>query len=91
MAQRNALALINGVVSEIPATDTIRGAGGSIPQVSTDPASPAAQDAWVRATMITSPGQPIGLLLSLTRALGTYTYEFRYRTQQGITVGVPLT
>ena len=91
MAEQKALALINGVVSEIPATDTIRGAGGAIPELLTDPVSPTAQSAWVRATMLTAPGQPLGLLLSLTRAIGTYSYELRYRTLEGTTVGVPLT
>lgn len=85
MAQQNALALINGRVSE---TST---GGGSIPQVSVDPVSPTAESSWIRATAITQPGSPIGLLLGLTQAVSNYTYEFRYRTQQGITVGVLLT
>jgi hypothetical protein len=94
MAERVALALIGGVVSEIPAGDTIRGAGSSgtsIPQLASDPPSPAVESAWVRETMTSQAGSPIGLLLGITNAVSTYTYELRYRTQQGTTVGVPLT
>lgn len=91
MAEQKALALIDGKVSEVPVGDTIRGAGGSIPQLMADPLSPSPQSAWVRANMITAPGEPIGLLLALTKSIGTYTYELRYRTLEGTNVGVPLT
>jgi hypothetical protein len=91
MAERKALALINGKVSEVPAGDTIRGAGGAIPQLLADPLTPSPESAWVRANMTTQAGTPLGLLLGLTVANSTYTYELRYRTQEGITVGVPLT
>jgi hypothetical protein len=65
--------------------------GGGLPQLNADPATPAPESAWVRANMVTQAGSPIGLLLGLTQAASTYTYELRYRTQQNITVGVPLT
>lgn len=92
MAEQKALALINGKISEVPAGDTIRGASasGGIPQLAADPVAPIAESSWVRSTQVSTAGSPIGLLLSLTQAVNTYTYELRYRTQQGITVGVPL-
>jgi len=70
----------------------IGGSGGAvgspnIPQYdNTDPVSPTNEDAWV---LHTSPdtgaiGEPIGLLLSLTRAevSGDHTYQFSYFTNQ---------
>ena len=95
MAQQTALALINGVVSEIPATDTIRGAGGSgaatITELYADPVAPTAQQSWVLATQTTTAGSPLGLLLSLTSSVSNYTYALRYRTLEGTTIGTPLT
>lgn len=92
MAERKALALIDGKISEIPAGDTIRGAGGStLPQLSADPLSPTNESAWVGANPVLVVGSPIGLLLALTQATSTFSYELRYRTTNGITVGVPLT
>jgi hypothetical protein len=91
MAERKALALIGGKVSEIPAGDTIRGAGGSIPQLSSDPISPVDESAWVRASPVLTVGSPLGLLLAITQASSTFSYELRYRTLNGVTVGVPLT
>jgi hypothetical protein len=87
---RKPLTLISGKVSELPDGDSVEG-GGSIPQLMADPIAPAAQSAWVRANPISTAGSPIGLLLALTQATSTFTYELRYRTLEGITVGVPLT
>ena len=60
--------------------------GGSIPQVSTDPVSPAAEDAWV---LKSGGASPIGLLLALTTGVPT-SYRFSYRTNEGTTVRVTL-
>ena len=95
MAQQTALALINGQISEIPSTDTIRGAAGgsssSITQLSADPASPTAQQAWVLATSTSTGGTPMGLLLSITKPSSVYSYALKYRTLEGTTVATPLT
>ena len=56
-----------------------------------DPISPSAQSAWVRSTTITAAGEPLGVLLAITKAVGTYSYELRYRTLENITIGVALT
>ena len=65
---------------------------GKIPQYSTDPASPAAESAWVLATPVYSDGTPLGLLLAITHTVITgYTYTLKYRTKQSTTVTVGLT
>lgn len=67
----------------------------SIPQVSTDPVAPAAQDAWVLKTAsgAIADGTPIGLLLALTYKdnTGSLSYQFSYRTQEGTTKRVTIT
>ena len=94
MAQQTALALINGLVAEIPATDTIRGAGGggtaAISELYADPTTPAAQSAWVLATQVATVGSPVGLLLTLTQASTSYSYALKYRTLEGTTISTPL-
>jgi hypothetical protein len=65
----------------------------NIPQLSSDPASSKKESAWVRRTGGgTGLGSPYGLLLALTQPGdgGGFTYEFRYRTKEGTTVGVAL-
>jgi hypothetical protein len=69
----------------------IKGGDFTIPQLNSDPASPAAEDAWVRKTAGTGGGEPIGMLLGLTYpGSGPTVYEFSYRTKEGTTVRVEL-
>jgi len=76
-------------------------AGGSnaIPELSSDPSSPAAQSAWVLrsgqggAGLDGISGTPIGFLLLLTYAgvQGVaYSYQFSYRTTENTTVRAAL-
>lgn len=71
------------------------GSGGgsvSIPEITTDPVSPAAQSAWILYTPTTGGGTPIGLLLSLTYpGTGSSSYKFSYKTIEGPIVRVTLT
>lgn len=64
-----------------------------IPELTSDPASPSPEDAWVlRSGSASGGGSPIGLLLSLTTAgTASYTYELKYRTLENTTVAVTLT
>lgn len=92
MAQQTALALIGGKISQIPVGDTIRGASGgsgSIPEVVSDPVSPATNESWVLRTDFFG-GSPIGLLLSLTTAAMPSTYKLSYKTISGAVVRVSL-
>lgn len=64
-------------------------------QYDSDPSTPKAQDAWVTKTTSGQGGgvgSPYGLLLSLTMTgtEGVTSYEFRYRTKEGTTVGASL-
>lgn len=67
---------------------------GHIPQLDSDPASPAQEDAWVLASISggVGGGEPLGLLLALTTPAtgGSSTYELSYRTKEGTTVRVTL-
>jgi hypothetical protein len=94
MAEQKALALINGKVSEIPLGDTIRGASGGSSSLTeyynTDPVGPIAGQTWVRADTLIPAGASLGLLLSLTQATTSYTYQLKYRTAENLTVGVSL-
>jgi hypothetical protein len=57
-----------------------------IPEVTVDPTSPNAQDAWVlRSGTQVGGGDPIGLLLALTNPGSTagITYQFSYYTTEG--------
>ena len=59
-------------------------ATASIPEYTTDPVSPAVEDAWVLHTVPTGAGVPIGLLLALTYSgTGTEKWEFSYKTSTG--------
>jgi hypothetical protein len=58
----------------------------TIPELYTDPIAPTAGSAWVLATDIGAIGTPIGLLLSLTHAVSTFSYQFSYRTNEGTTI-----
>lgn len=94
MATRKPLTLIDGLISELPTGDTISGASGgaaTISQLTTDPVSPTAESSWVLRTQTAMVGSPMGLLLAITNAANTYTYQLRYRTLEGITVGTNLT
>ena len=65
-----------------------------IPQLTSDPTSPLAEDAWILATISggSGGGKPIGLLLSLTtpNTGGSSTYKFSYRTKESTTVRATL-
>lgn len=50
----------------------------SIPEYTTDPISPAAENVWV---LRTTAGTPVGLLLALT--LGIDIYQLSYKTIEG--------
>lgn len=68
----------------------------TIPQLSTDPSSPNAEDAWVlkQGQAAIPDGTPIGLLLALTytgNQASAVSYQFSYRTQEGTTVRTTLT
>lgn len=89
MAVRKPLTLIAGVISVLPAGDTVSGAS-TITQLTTDPVTPTANQTWVLA-QIAAVGSPVGLLLSLTQATVVYTYALRYRTLEGTIIGTPLT
>lgn len=58
-----------------------------IPQLDADPASPSAEQVWVRKSG--NAGSPMGLLLSLTT--NTITYQLSYRTIEGTTKRVSIT
>ncbi len=64
---------------------------GNIPQLSSDPASPALEDAWVLRTVTpnANTGSPMGLLLSLTYP-PDYSYQFSFRTKEGNTLRTTL-
>lgn len=74
----------------------VSGSGGStsIPEVTTDPVSPTAQQAWVLHTSSggSGSGSALGLLLALTNAGsgGSDTYQFSYYTTEGTTVRATL-
>lgn len=62
----------------------------TIPELTSDPTSPGAEEAWVLRSG-GSGGTPIGLLLALTMDVGTpATYQFSYRTTEGTTVRTTL-
>lgn len=64
----------------------------NIPQLAADPSNPKPQSAWIRGVIGQTQGSPMGLLLALTYPTTTSTsYQFRYRTKEGTTVGVTLT
>ena len=68
---------------------------GVISEVSSDPASPAAQDAWVLKTSGGSGGGTLKAFMGmgfpyLTANSGANTYKLSYRTQEGTTVRVTL-
>lgn len=67
------------------------GGSASIQQLTSDPVSPTAESAWVLATQVATVGSPMGLLLALTNSANRFTYQFRYRTIEGTTVGASLT
>ena len=79
-------------------TTIIEGGGGGSAEIlqynTTDPAAPAAHDAWVLRTTVPGAGggSPIGLLLSLTKAgASSYAYTFKYRTEEATTISVAMT
>lgn len=57
-----------------------------IPQLDADPASPSAEQVWVRKSG--NAGSPMGLLLSLTT--NAITYQLSYRTIEGTTKRVSI-
>lgn len=67
-----------------------------IPEKTSDPSSPKAEDAWVLKTNTggNQAGNVFGTPFGLTyaeEAGGSNTYEFKYRTKEGTTVAVSLT
>lgn len=96
MANQKPLVLKDGKKSEmVSGVDTIDPvflppSSGLLPQYNSDPLSPSSQTAWVRKNTLIATGSPIGLLLALT-SVGSFSYDLRYRTLEGTTVGVPLT
>ena len=64
----------------------------SIQELTADPASPTAQQAWVLRSGTgggIADGTPIGLLLALTYTNNTgspFTYQFSYYTNEGTTI-----
>lgn len=70
--------------------------GGVIPELTSDPASPNAQQAWVLKTggsVGSGGGLPYGLLLALTYpgvGGGAPTYQFSYRTIENTTIRVSM-
>lgn len=70
---------------------------GSVPQYDADPASPNAEDMWVKRTASGGTGggkiiAPLGLgFLALTPGVGgSSTYQLSYRTKEGTTKRVTL-
>ena len=75
------------------------GGSSSIPELTSDPSSPAVQSAWVLKSGggggTIAAGTPLGLLLALTYALdssggGPATYQFSYRTIENTTIRVSM-
>jgi hypothetical protein len=68
-----------------------------IPELTSDPASPVAESAWVLRSGsggAIADGTPIGLLLALTytdNAGEAYSYLLKYRTKENTTLSVALT
>lgn len=76
------------------ASGTGGGGGGlTVPEYSSDPASPAAEDIWVlRSGSVSGGGEatfPFPLLFT-TAGTGSYTYELSYRTAAGTTIRVSM-
>lgn len=84
----------NPTTGELDLVNTSSGGTASIPEYSTDPGSPSAQDAWVLKTTTGggSAGAPLGLLLALTDAgaSGSSTYQFSYYTNEGTIIRTTL-
>jgi hypothetical protein len=72
----------------------IEGTGGSagIQQLTADPASPTAEEAWVLYTAAVGEGIPLMMFPLLILSPGIpASYQFSYRTNQGNTKRVTLT
>lgn len=74
--------------------DVTGSSGSSIPEVSTDPVSPNAQDAWVLKSGGTTGGGVITAFIGgfplLTAGSGSSTYQFSYYTNEGTIVRTTL-
>lgn len=80
---------------ENPIVNSTATGGGSIPQYDTDPASPAAEDAWVLKSGSVTGGGKLQFLFGLGTPVtdsgtGGVTYQFSYRTQEGTTIRTTL-
>lgn len=62
-----------------------------IPELSSDPASPSQQEAWILKTGGLGEGESYGLLLTLTDPGTPVTYALKYRTKENTTISVDLT
>lgn len=87
--------IINPSTGDLDAIGGDTNTGGvTIPQLSSDPAAPSAESAWVLKTGsgAAGGGKPIGLLISLTTtgAGGSLAYQFSYRTLEGTTKRVTI-
>lgn len=69
------------------------GGGLTVPEYSSDPASPAAEDIWIlRSGSVSGGGEPTVPfpLLFTTAGAGSYSYELSYRTAAGTTIRVSM-
>jgi hypothetical protein len=67
------------------------GGSSSIPELTSDPISPAPQSMWVLKTGGTGSGEPLGLLLALTTTSGVpLSYQLSYQTLEGTTIRTTL-
>lgn len=71
------------------------GGSATIQELTSDPVSPSAEEAWVLRTTTGAidDGVPIGMLLALTYTgnSGSSTYQLSYYTTEGTTIRVALT
>lgn len=66
-----------------------------IPQLSSDPATPKSEEAWVLRSGSASGGGKINAFMGLgfpyiSAGSASYTYLFKYRTKEGSTISVAL-
>lgn len=85
--------IFNPISGKFDYINTSTAGSVSIPEYTTDPVSPAAEDVWVLKSNVggITAGQTMGLLLSLTYAVPTLMYQLSYRTAEGTTKRTVLT
>jgi len=72
------------------------GGGGTVPEYSSDPASPSANDTWVLRTTYPTDGTAgnfriLGLNMLYAGSVTASTYQLSYQTEAGITKRVSIT